>query len=95
MNILQGQEKGAEEERRTFSLVAVLGSMTLRMSRVSCDREEPTGPCFMTKDLGMSSWVDVEDCIPFKWVRFLRLRVILIVNERHNRAGPVPHFGGG
>jgi hypothetical protein len=34
--------KGAEEERRTLSLVAVLGSMTLRMSRVSCEREVPT-----------------------------------------------------
>jgi len=30
----------------------------------------------MTKDLGRSSWVDVEDWIPFKWVRFLRLRAI-------------------
>jgi hypothetical protein len=31
----------------------------------------------MTKDLGTSAWVDVEDCVPFKWVRFLRLRAII------------------
>ena len=69
-------KKGREEKRQTLSLVAVLGSMTLRMSRVSWVREVPTWPCFMTKDLGTLSREDVEDCGPFKWVRFLRLRAI-------------------
>jgi hypothetical protein len=50
--------------------------MTLRMSRVSCVREVPTWPCFITKDLGTLSRDDVEDCVPFKWVRFLRLRAM-------------------
>jgi hypothetical protein len=36
----------------------------------------PTLPCFITKDLGTLSRDDVEDCVPFKWVRFLRLRAM-------------------
>jgi len=58
ISILQRQEKGQMEEKQTLSLIAVLGSMTLRLSRVSCVREVPICPCFMTKCLGMSSWVD-------------------------------------
>jgi hypothetical protein len=40
--LFQSRKKGQEDERQTFSLVAVLGSMTLRTSRVSCVREVPT-----------------------------------------------------
>ena len=74
---MEETKKGREEKRQTLSLVAVLGSMTLRMSRVSWVREVPTWPCFMTKDLGTLSRDDVEDLGPFKWVRFLRLRAIV------------------
>jgi hypothetical protein len=52
VSAIEIQERG-RGEMQTLSLVAVLGSMTLRMSRVSWVREVPTWPCFMTKDLGM------------------------------------------
>jgi len=88
---MEETKKGwSEEKRQTFSRVAVLGSMTLRMSRVSWVREVPTWPCFMTKDLGTLSRDDVEDCGPFKWVRFLRLRAI-DDNDDEVRAGTLKY----
>jgi hypothetical protein len=58
--------KQGRREVSTFSLVAVLGSITLRTSRVSWVREGPIWPCFMTKDLGESSEEDAADCTPFR-----------------------------
>lgn len=40
----------------TFNRLAVLGSITLRISRTSCVRDEPTWPCFIMKDLGTPSF---------------------------------------
>jgi hypothetical protein len=49
----------------------------------------------MTKDLGRSSWTDAEDWIPFKWVRFLRLRAIhgqvKVKQVNSSRGGPGMH----
>jgi len=51
---------------QTLSLVAVFGSITLRMSRVSWVREVPTWPCLITKDFGVLSEDDAEGCVPFR-----------------------------
>ena len=58
--------KSYKQQGQTLSLVAVLGSMTLRMSRVSWVREVPMWPCFMTKDLGTLAVDDSWDRFPFK-----------------------------
>jgi hypothetical protein len=58
----------------TFKRLAVLGSMSLRTSRTSCTMEDPTWPCFMTKDFGVSAAGDATG--PLRCVRFLRLRAI-------------------
>jgi hypothetical protein len=63
---MRGEKKKRKKKGPTFSLVAVLGSITLRTSRVSWVREGPTWPCFMTKDLGRLSEEVAEDCTPFK-----------------------------
>jgi hypothetical protein len=63
----------------TFNRLAVLGSMTLRMSRTSCVNEEPTCPCFIMKDFGVPSFsvFDTTAAGPLRCVRFLRLRAML------------------
>jgi hypothetical protein len=55
-----------KREMSTLSLVAVLGSITLRTSRVNWVREVPIWPCLITKDLGTLSEEDAEGCVPFK-----------------------------
>ena len=58
----------------TLSRLAVLGSMTLRISRTSCAIDDPTCPCLMTKDLGTPSALPGLDATPpFRCVLFFRL----------------------
>ena len=58
----------------TFRRLAVLGSMTFRISRTSCVRDDPTWPCLIMNDLGIPSKWASRAFAPLRWVLvFLRL----------------------
>ena len=60
----------------TFRRLAVLGSMTFRISRTSCVRDDPTWPCLMMNDLGVPSERASRAFAPLRWVLvFLRLAI--------------------
>lgn len=63
----------------TFNRLAVLGSMTLRKSRTSCVREEPTWPCLIMNDFGVPA--TGVAMVPLRCVLFFRLRPMLSLRE--------------